>query len=369
MVLSIKEIRRQKREAMSLEDKEIMLEWQWLALTYGTSFTGCLRLKKLDTSFVVKWTDDNGNEHEESVDADQLYNEDVYNKFLAWDGASHEIIKTEKPDKKGKIRKTTKIQAVWPITFADTVDKLIGRFVEFATEVYPYKYDSENLKYLVDGKYDSGREKYAHIKDTQEGEKWLEGTVDAEGVAAIVVGRRIMEGKYAVWLISEDDGFADPNVGLTISHNYGMNYRRQEIARLIYGIIEASSGLLSTAEGEMQLAQDITDALSEQLCEIVNGLDIDEDKNAIFRDGAENLIKDVILKKITGARRKEREQLAQMVVNGLFEERYQIDEKAKPSPELIEKVLAQKIGSGDRFKLIKAVHDEKTQEARREKLA
>jgi hypothetical protein len=369
MVLSIKEIRRQKREAMSLEDREIMLEWQWLALTYGTSFTGCLRLKKLDASLVVKWIDDNGNLHEEVVDADQLYNEDVYNKFLAWAGYSYEIIRTEKPDKKGKIRKNVKIQATWPITFADTVDGLIAQFIEFATEVYPYKYDTENSKYLTEGKYDPGREKYAHIKDTQEGTEWLEGTLTTEGVAVIIVGRRIMEGKYAAWNVSNDDGFADPNVGLTIAHNYGMNYRRSEIARLIYGIIEASSGLLSTAEGEMQLAQDIANALSDQLCEIINGLDIDEDKKLIFQDGTEALIKDTILAKIIEARKKEREQLAQQVVNGLFEEWYQIEEKAKPSPELIERVLAQKIGSGDRFKLIKEAQEEEAAKARREKLA
>jgi hypothetical protein len=369
MAFSIKEIRRQKREAMSLEDKEIMLEWQWLALTYGTSFTGCLRLKKLDTSLVVKWTDDNGNEHEEVVDADQLYNEDVWNKFLAWVGYSHEIIRTEKPDKKGKIRKSTKIQAVWPITFADTVDALIVKFIEFATEVYPYKYDTENLEYLTNGKYDPSREKYAHVKDMQRGIDWLEGTLATEGVAAIVVGRRIMEGKYAAYLVSEDDGFADPNVGLTISHNYGMNYRRQEIARLIYGVIEASSGLLSTAEGETQLAQDIANALSDQLDEIVNALDIDDEKKLTLQDSAKATIQDIILEKIKAARKKEREQLAQMVVNGLFEEWYQIDEKAKPSPELIEKVLAQKIGSGERFKLIKSVQDEKAAEARKDKLA
>jgi hypothetical protein len=369
MTISIKEIRRQKREAASLEDKEIMLEWQWLALTYGTSFTGCLRLKNLDARFVVRWTDDNGDQHEESIDADQLYNEDVYNRFLVWTGYSYEIMRTEKPDKKGKIREYVKIKASWPITFADTVDELISKFIEFITEVYPCKYDTKDFKYLTEGKYDPSREKYAHIKDTRKGNDWLEGTVNAEGVAAIVVGRRIMEGKYAAWIVSNDDGFADPNVGLTISHNYGMNYRRSEIARLVYGIIEASSGLLSTEEGEQKLAQNIANALSDQLCDIVDGLDIDEDKKLIFREGTEDLIKDTILKEIIESRKKEREQLAQQVVNGLFEEWYQIEEKAKPSHELIERVLAQKIGSGERFKLVKAVQDEIVQEVRREKLA
>jgi len=377
MTLSMKEIRKRKNEAENLENREIMREWKWLMLTYGVSFTSCLRLKKQETSLKVKWTDDNGDPHNETIDADEIYNEDVYNKFLVWAGYSHQIIETEnrdengevKQNKNGKISISRKLQVIWPSSFEDT-DKLIDQLAVFITEVYPYKCDPKTFTFRTDKKYDPQREKYAHIKDTQKGTDWLEGTLsEPEGVTAITVGRRIMEAKYALYLVSDDDGFADPNVGLTISHNYGMNYKRSEIARFIYGIIEASSGLLSSAEGEAKLAQDIATALSERLGEIISELDIDKDKKLMLQEGAEDLIKEVILKKIKEARKKERNELSQMIVNGLFEEWYQIDEKAKPTPELIERVLERKIDSGERFKLIKQAQEEEAAKVRREKLA
>lgn len=370
MTLSIRELQKQEEEATSRINKEIMQQWLWYALTYGVSFTGCLKISKADLGINVDWWDKDKKYHEETIHADRIYQEPVYEQFLIWAGYRGEVIISDvldkegnpKKDRKGNIkRKVEGFKAhEKPAMYSNTAERnsdapnLIDQLIHFITEVYPREYDPETMDYT--DKIISSREKYRHIETADQKRK-------LRIIAEIIIGRRIMEAIYA------NDAFADPEIKLAISYNYGMHYKRDEIVALIRSIIDASADLLSPPqEKDEELAKDIINGLSEKLPDIVRGLSFDKDNKLIMQSEAQEVIGKVVLDKITSARKTELAQLSQQIVNGLFGLWQLIDEKAKPTPEIIEEILAKKYLSGERFRLLKNRTEEVTEEVKREEI-